>query len=95
MVRRQGPGGTYRSVCPSLQKAQQKKITRPNQIQVIVNAAGEFKEYEGSLTHGDPIMKVCEFTIDPPEVRAAKKREEEARLTQQLAEVERKLSSGN
>ena len=39
-------------------------------------------------------MKVCEFTIDPPEVRAAKKREEEARLSQQLAEVERKLSSG-
>ena len=39
-------------------------------------------------------MKVCEFTIDPPEVRAAKKREEEARLSQQLAEVERRLSSG-
>ena len=89
-----GPGGTYEVYVHHYKKHNKRRSRDPTKFQVIVNAAGEFKEYEGSLTHGDPIMKVCEFTIDPPEVRAAKKREEEARLTQQLAEVERKLSSG-
>ena len=90
-----GPGGTYEVYVHHYKKHNKRRSRDPTKFQVIVNAAGEFKEYEGSLTHGDPIMKVCEFTIDPPEVRAAKKREEEARLTQQLAEVERKLSSGH
>lgn len=89
-----GPGGTYEVYVHHYKKHNKRRSRDPTKFQVIVNAAGEFKEYEGSLTHGDPIMKVCEFTIDPPEVRAAKKREEEARLIQQLAEVERKLSSG-
>ena len=89
-----GPGGTYEVYVHHYKKHNKRRSRDPTKFQVIVNAAGEFKEYEGSLTHGDPIMKVCEFTIDPPEVRAAKKREEEARLTQQLAEVERKLTSG-
>ena len=89
-----GPGGTYEVYVHHYKKHNKRRSRDPTKFQVIVNAAGEFKEYEGSLTHGDPIMKVCEFTIDPPEVRAAKKREEEARLSQQLAEVERKLSSG-
>lgn len=90
-----GPGGTYEVYVHHYKKHAKRRSRDPTKFQVIVNAAGEFKEFEGSLTHGDPIMKVCEFTIDPPEVRAAKKREEEARIAQELAEVERKLSSGD
>ena len=89
-----GPGGTYEVYVHHYKKHAKRRSRDPTKFQVIVNAAGEFKEFEGSLTHGDPIMKVCEFTIDPPEVRAAKKREEEARIAKELAEVERKLSSG-
>lgn len=90
-----GPGGTYEVYVHHYKKHAKRRSRDPTKFQVIVNAAGEFKEFEGSLTHGDPIMKVCEFTIDPPEVRAAKKREEEARIARELAEVERKLSSGD
>ena len=28
-------------------------------------------EYEGEISNGDPIMLICEFTIEDPEARAA------------------------
>jgi hypothetical protein len=37
-------------------------------------------EYNGTLTHGDPIKLVCEFKVATPEERAAKKRELEEQL---------------
>ena len=37
-------------------------------------------EYNGALTHGDPIKLVCEFKVATPEERAAKKRELEEQL---------------
>ena len=29
-------------------------------------------EYEGEISNGDPIMLICEFTLDDPKSRAAK-----------------------
>ena len=37
-------------------------------------------EYNGTLTHGDPIKLVCEFKVATPEERAARKRELEEQL---------------
>ena len=37
-------------------------------------------EYNGALTHGDPIKLVCEFKVASPEERAAKKRELEEQI---------------
>ena len=37
-------------------------------------------EYNGALTHGDPIKLVCEFKVATTEERAARKRELEEQL---------------
>jgi hypothetical protein len=63
----------------------------PTKFSIIVNAGGDPREYSGELSAGDPILKVCEFSVDPPEVRAAKRAELEA----ELAATTEALASGD
>ena len=37
-------------------------------------------EFEGEITNGDPIMLICEFTIEDPEARAAKAKDAKDKL---------------
>ena len=57
-------------ICPPLQEAQKRRSRDPTKFKVVCNAGGEILEYEGEITSGDPIMLICEFTIDDPETRA-------------------------
>ncbi len=65
------PGGTYKAYVHHYKKHKKRRSRDPTKFKVVCNAGGEIQEYEGEITNGDPIMLICEFTIDDPETRAA------------------------
>ena len=75
------PGGTYKAYVHHYKKHNKRRSKDPTTFKVICNAGGEIKEYEGSITHGDPIMLISEFTIEDPEKRAAKTAEAKMKLS--------------
>jgi uncharacterized protein YfaP (DUF2135 family) len=74
----EAPGGTYKVYVHHYKKHKKRKTKDPTPYTVLVNVEDRLLEYSGQLTFGDPIMLVCEFSVDPPEVRNARK--EAARL---------------
>ena len=64
------PGGTYRVYVHHYKKHKKRRARDPTEFKVICNGGGIVKEYQSALTFGDPIMLVCEFTVDSPEERA-------------------------
>jgi hypothetical protein len=74
------PGGTYRAYVHHYKKHKKRRAKDPTKFKVIVNSGGEVNEYKGALSYGDPIMLIAEFTVEAPEVRAAKAAEAKARL---------------
>ena len=67
----EAPGGTYKAYVHHYKKHKKRRSKDPTKFQVICNAGGEVLEYEGEISNGDPIMLICEFTIEDPEARAA------------------------
>ena len=61
-------------------KHKKRRSRDPTKFKVVCNAGGEILEYEGEITNGDPIMLICEFTIDDPETRAANAANAQERL---------------
>ena len=76
----QAPGGTYKAYVHHYKKHKKRRAKDPTAFQVICNQGGEIKEYEGEVSSGDPIMLICEFTLENPETRAAKAAEAKAKL---------------
>ncbi|MGB2479060.1 MAG: hypothetical protein ACPID5_04930 [Candidatus Poseidoniaceae archaeon] len=74
------PGGTYKAYVHHYKKHKKRRSRDPTKFKVVCNAGGEILEYEGEITHGDPIMLICEFTIDDPETRAANAANAQERL---------------
>ena len=74
------PGGTYKAYVHHYKKHKKRRSRDPTKFKVVCNAGGEILEFEGEITHGDPIMLICEFTIDDPETRAANASDAKARL---------------
>ena len=74
------PGGTYKAYVHHYKKHKKRRSRDPTKFKVVCNAGGEILEYEGEITHGDPIMLICEFTIDDPETRASNASDAQARL---------------
>lgn len=74
------PGGTYRAYVHHYKKHKKRRAKDPTKFKVIVNSGGEVNEYKGALSYGDPIMLIAEFTVEAPEIRAAKAAEAKARL---------------
>lgn len=66
------PGGTYKAYVHHYKKHKKRRSKDPTKFQVICNAGGEILEYEGEISNGDPIMLICEFTLDDPKSRSAK-----------------------
>tara|TARA_B100000941_G_scaffold58765_2_gene38484 strand:- start:5674 stop:7401 length:1728 start_codon:yes stop_codon:yes gene_type:complete len=66
------PGGTYKAYVHHYKKHKKRRSKDPTKFQIICNAGGEILEYEGEISNGDPIMLICEFTLDDPKSRAAK-----------------------
>ena len=85
------PGGVYQVYVHHYKKHAKRRSKDPTKFSVIINAGDDVREYSGELSAGDPILKVCEFNVDPPEVRAAKRAELEA----QLAATTQALESGD
>ena len=78
------PAGVYQVYVHHYKKHAKRRTRDPTKFQIIALNGGEAMEYNGALTHGDPIKLVCEFKVATPEERAAKKRE----LEEQLEAVE-------
>ena len=76
----EAPGGNYQVYVHHYMKHKKRRSKDPTKFKVICNTGGEIKEFEGSLSHGDPIMLICEFTVDSPEERAARSAEVKAEL---------------
>lgn len=85
------PGGVYQVYVHHYKKHAKRRSRDPTRFSVIINAGDDVREYTGELSAGDPIKKVCEFTVDPPEVRAARR----AELQAQLAAADEALATGN
>lgn len=66
------PGGTYKAYVHHYKKHKKRRSKDPTKFQIICNAGGEILEYEGEISNGDPIMLICEFTLEDPKSRAAK-----------------------
>ena len=69
----EAPGGTYKVYVHHYKKHKKRKTKDPTSFKVLVNIEDTLSEYEGELTFGDPITQVCEFQVDPPAVRNARK----------------------
>ena len=78
------PAGVYQVYVHHYKKHAKRRTRDPTKFQIISSNGGDVMEYNGALTHGDPIKLVCEFKVATPEERAAKKRE----LEEQLEAVE-------
>jgi uncharacterized protein YfaP (DUF2135 family) len=74
------PAGVYQVYVHHYKKHAKRRTRDPTKFQIITSNGGELMEYNGALTHGDPIKLVCEFKVATPEERAAKKRELEDQL---------------
>ena len=81
------PGGAYKVYVHHYKKHKKRRTKDPTEFKVVVNAGGDLKEYNGALTHGDPIMFVCEFNMLDPSEREAIAESEVTRQAD-LAEVE-------
>ncbi len=74
------PGGTYKAYVHHYKKHNKIRSKDPTPFTIICNAGGEIKEYESTVSAGDPIMLICEFTIEGPKDRAAKASDAKAKL---------------
>lgn len=74
------PAGVYQVYVHHYKKHAKRRTRDPTKFQIIALNGGEAMEYNGALTHGDPIKLVCEFKVATPEERAARKRELEEQL---------------
>jgi len=85
------PGGTYKVYVHHYKKHKKRRTKDPTEFKVVVNAGGDLREYNAALTHGDPIMFVCEFTMPEVSEREAIAEAEVIRQAD-LAEVEEERS---
>ena len=73
------PPGTYQVYVHHYKKHKKRRTKDPTSFQIIVNNVGDYREYHGDLTHGDPIKLVCQFDVPDRDEQAdfAKKSLEE------------------
>ena len=84
------PPGTYQVYAHHYKKHRKRRTRDPTKFQIIINNVGDFREFHGDLTHGDPIKLVCQFDVperDGQEDYA--KRQMELKMRQEAEESER------
>tara|TARA_B100000767_G_scaffold89613_1_gene86128 strand:- start:6093 stop:7859 length:1767 start_codon:yes stop_codon:yes gene_type:complete len=57
------PPGTYQVYVHHYKKHKKRQAKDPTSFQIIVNNVGDYREYHGDMTHGDPITLVCQFDV--------------------------------
>ena len=86
------PPGSYQVYVHHYKKHRKRRTKDPTSFQVIVNNVGDYREYHGDLTHGDPIRLVCQFDVpdrDEQAQNAQRGLEEQMRLeSEQSAKLE-------
>ena len=55
--------GLYQVYVHHYKKHRKRRTRDPTKFQIIVNNVGDFREYHGELTHGEPIKLVCQFDV--------------------------------
>ena len=75
------PPGSYQVYVHHYKKRKKRRSKDPTKFQVIVNNSGDYREYHGDLTHGDPIKLVCQFEVPPREEQESNA---QSRLEQQM-----------
>ncbi|MDG1550411.1 MAG: hypothetical protein P8Q95_01670 [Candidatus Poseidoniaceae archaeon] len=98
------PPGTYQVYVHHYKKHRKRRTRDPTKFQIIINNVGDFREYHGDLTHGDPIKLVCQFDVPERdgqedyakrqmELKMRQEAEESERLENERAEEERQRQS--
>lgn len=86
------PPGTYQVYVHHYKKHRKRRTKDPTGFQIIVNNVGDYREYHGDLTYGDPIKLVCQFDVPDREEQAENAKrslEEQMRLeVEQSARLE-------
>ncbi|DAC60252.1 MAG TPA: hypothetical protein HA354_00625 [Candidatus Poseidoniaceae archaeon] len=86
------PPGTYQVYVHHYKKHRKRRTKDPTAFQIIVNNVGDYREYHGDLTYGDPIKLVCQFDVPDREEQAENAKrslEEQMRLeVEQSARLE-------
>jgi uncharacterized protein YfaP (DUF2135 family) len=96
--------GTYQVYVHHYKKHRKRRTRDPTKFQIIVNNVGDFREYHGELTHGEPIKLVCQFEVperdgqeeyaqSQMELKMRLEAEESERLEQQRIEEEQQRQS--
>ena len=75
------PPGNYQVYVHHYKKHKKRRSKDPTKFQVIVNNSGDYREYHGDLTHGDPIKLVCQFEVP---TREEQESNAQSRLEQQM-----------
>ena len=75
------PPGSYQVYVHHYKKHKKRRSKDPTKFQVIVNNSGDYREYHGDLTHGDPIKLVCQFEVP---TRGEQESNAQSRLEQQM-----------
>ena len=75
------PPGSYQVYVHHYKKHKKRRSKDPTKFQVIVNNSGDYREYHGDLTHGDPIKLVCQFEVP---TREEQESNAQSRLEQQM-----------
>lgn len=98
------PPGTYQVYVHHYKKHRKRRTRDPTKFQIIINNVGDFREFHGDLTHGDPIKLVCQFDVPERdgqedyakrqmELKMRQEAEESERLENERAEEERQRQS--
>ena len=98
------PPGTYQVYVHHYKKHRKRRTRDPTKFQIIINNVGDFREFHGELTHGDPIKLVCQFDVPERdgqedyakrqmELKMRQEAEESERLENERAEEERQRQS--
>ena len=96
--------GTYQVYVHHYKKHRKRRTRDPTKFQIIINNVGDFREFHGELTHGDPIKLVCQFDVPERdgqedyakrqmEIKMRQEAEESERLENERAEEERQRQS--
>ena len=66
------PPGAYQVYVHHYKKHKKRRTKDPTKFKVIVNNVGELLEFDGKLSHGDPIQLVAQFNVPTMEERQSK-----------------------
>ena len=84
--------GEYQVYVHHYKKHKKRRTRDPTKFQVIINNIGDLMEFNGELSHGDPIKLVAQFSVPTTEERNAKLEE----LREQMRAITNKFEkSGN